>query len=338
MGSNNCMVSVLMLTYNQSGYIDEAIQGVLSQQTNFPFELVIGDDASSDDTVAKIEKWQKKFPDTIRVFAYKQNKGTIQNFLSTRSECSGKYMAICEGDDYWIYSHKLQTQVDFLESHPDYSSCIHRVINYYEDKGTKSLSNGGQKEVNDIVDLSRGNFISNVSSLFRNDLFQELPEWFPSVAVYDYPLHMLNAQYGKLHFFKRPMAVYRKNSVGIWSCAGAKQYLIAMNVRELLMKHFKDSNPKVYENLLCTYNANAMGALRYYLSVKDMPKAEEIHAQILELNPSLTAEEVFAAAKAPQKSLGTSANIKNVLKLLRQIISKAIPIPHPKEIKKAAEV
>lgn len=332
MENKKYMVSVLMLTYNQSRYIDDAIKGVMSQHTDFPFELVIGDDASTDDTVEKLKKWQARYSDKIRIFAYEKNKGTIQNFLSTRRQCHGKYMAICEGDDYWIYEKKLQTQVDFLEQHPDFSSCIHPVINYYEDKGTKSISNGGQKQINNIVDLSKGNFISNVSSVFRNDLFEELPEWFSSVAVYDYPLHMLNAQYGKLYFFKRPMAVYRKNSVGIWSCAGAKQYLIAMNVREILMNHFRNSNKDVYNNLLQTYNANAIAALKCYILLKDTPKIEQIKSKLLEHNPAATDEDIKKAVKMGPQSPKIKCFIKRINKLLRQSISRLFPIPHPKNI------
>ena len=101
-----------------------------------------------------------------------------QNFIQTYAQCRGQYIAICEGDDFWTDKRKLQIQADFLDTHPDYSTCFHRVINYYEDRETKSLSNGGQKQDTDISDLARSNYISNVSALFRRGLFGELPEWF----------------------------------------------------------------------------------------------------------------------------------------------------------------
>jgi glycosyltransferase involved in cell wall biosynthesis len=226
-------VSVLMLTYNQERYINEAIRSVMLQETNFPFELVIGNDASTDCTGTICADWQKKYPEQIVLFNRKKNLGLQQNFIQTYAQCRGQYIAICEGDDFWTDKRKLQIQVDFLDTHPDYSTCFHRVINYYEDRGTKSLSNGGQKQDTDISDLARSNYISNVSALFRRGLFGELPEWFARVSTYDYAIHLLNAQFGKIHYIKRPMAVYRQHGKAIWSEAGTDRKLdIALVVRE----------------------------------------------------------------------------------------------------------
>lgn len=180
MGNNaKIKVSILMLTYNQEHYINEAIRSVMLQETNFLFELVIGNDASTDGTGKICKEWQDKYPGQIILLDRKQNLGLQQNFIQTYAHCRGQYVAICEGDDFWTDKRKLQLQTDFMDAHPDYSTCFHRVINYYEDRGTKSLSNGGQKSESNILDLARSNYISNVSALFRRGLFGELPEWFP---------------------------------------------------------------------------------------------------------------------------------------------------------------
>lgn len=131
-------VSVLMLTYNQERYINEAIRSVMLQETNFLFELVIGNDASTDCTGTICEDWQRKYPEQIVLFNRKKNLGLQQNFIQTYARCRGQYIAICEGDDFWTDKRKLQIQADFLDTHPDYSTCFHRVINYYEDRGTGS--------------------------------------------------------------------------------------------------------------------------------------------------------------------------------------------------------
>lgn len=257
-------VSVLMLTYNQEAYVDEAIRSVMLQQTDFPFELVVGDDCSTDETAARCRVWKDNYPRQIRLLEREQNMGLIANFMDTYARCNGEYIAICEGDDFWTDSTKLQRQVDFLEAHSDYVLCFHRVINYYADKGTKSLSNGGQKPDLDILDYARSNPISNVSAVFRRYPVEELPEWFSTVKTYDYPLHLLNARRGKLHYMPRPMAVYRKHSKGIWSVSGSrKQTEIALSVRALLIGYFKEKGrPDVAGALQETYDRIAANAAR----------------------------------------------------------------------------
>lgn len=114
------MVSVNMITYNHRPYLAEAIEGVLMQETDFPLELVIGEDCSTDGTREIAFDYQRRFPDVVRVVTSEQNVGSRANSYRVRKASRGKYIAFCEGDDYWIDPRKLQKQVDFLESHPDY--------------------------------------------------------------------------------------------------------------------------------------------------------------------------------------------------------------------------
>lgn len=113
------LVSVKMITYNHAPYIAQAIEGVLQQKTNFPFELVIGEDCSTDGTREIVFNYQKKYPDIIRVITSEQNVGARTNGYRTEKACRGKYIAYCEGDDYWHRSDKLQKQVDYMENHPE---------------------------------------------------------------------------------------------------------------------------------------------------------------------------------------------------------------------------
>lgn len=127
------MVSVRLITYNQEEYIAEAIESVLMQKVNFRYELLIGEDASTDATAAIVDSYQKKFPDKIKVFHRRKNLGMRLNNKLLMRECSGKYVAVLAGDDYWIYDHKLQNQIDYLEKHEDVIATVHNVYSVDKD-------------------------------------------------------------------------------------------------------------------------------------------------------------------------------------------------------------
>ncbi|MCD8184113.1 MAG: glycosyltransferase [Bacteroides sp.] len=331
MGNNTeIKVSVLMLAYNQERYIDEAIRSVMLQETNFPFELVIGNDASTDATGSICEAWREKYPEQIVLFNRKENLGLQQNFTQTYAHCRGQYIAICEGDDFWTNKQKLQLQADFLDAHPDYSTCFHRVINYYEDRDMKSLSNGGQKEDTDILDLARSNYISNVSAMFRRNLFGELPEWFARVSTYDYAIHLLNAQYGKIHYMNRPMAVYRQHSNAIWSEAGMDKKLdIALVIRELLMDYFKTKRTDVYDCLRQAHAQICLSLIRYYLRSGQTEQVEHTEKRLLNYQPQWNMEDVkrMELPRPLSASQKAAACVRRMLKGGRATVSRFIPLP-----------
>jgi len=120
------MVSVVMVTYNHAQYIRQALDSILMQKVNFKYEIVIGDDCSSDNNQEIIREYADKYPNIIKPILRERNIGAAQNSLNVRTNCSGKYLAHLEGDDYWIDENKLQLQVDFLESHPEVFSVAHR--------------------------------------------------------------------------------------------------------------------------------------------------------------------------------------------------------------------
>ena len=117
--SKTPLVSVHMITYNHEPYIAEAIEGVLMQETDFPIELIIGEDCSTDRTAEIVIEYQKKHPDIIRIITSDKNVGAHKNGWRAEKACRGKYVAYCEGDDFWIHPKKLQMQVDYLEAHPE---------------------------------------------------------------------------------------------------------------------------------------------------------------------------------------------------------------------------
>ena len=335
MQNNTPKVTVLMLTYNQERYIDEAIRSVMLQQTNFPFELVIGNDCSTDGTTARCEVWKTNYPDRIVLLNRTHNLGLQQNFIQSYVHCRGEYVAICEGDDYWCAADKLQTQVDFLDAHPDYSCCFHRVVNYYEDRGTKSLSNGAQKVDTDITDLARGNYISNVSAVFRRNLFDPLPEWFDRVSTYDYAIHLLNAQYGKLHYMHRPMAVYRQHGKAIWSEAGMDRKLdIALVIRELLMDYFQPIRTDIYDALRMAHSNICFNLIAYYQREQDEEGIIQAEQRLLRYRPELTLDAVRQMERErcnTPTAVQLKKGFRRVLSTGRALVSRFFPLPRIKD-------
>mgnify|MGYP001248218371 CR=1 FL=1 len=127
------LVSVHMITYNHEKYIAQAIEGVLMQKTNFLFELVIGEDCSTDSTRVICKEYADRYPNIIKLLPDAgKNLGMMENAIRTTMACTGKYIALCEGDDYWTDPYKLQKQVDFLEAHNDYGLTNTDADFYYQ--------------------------------------------------------------------------------------------------------------------------------------------------------------------------------------------------------------
>src|ERR1700733_14979577 len=120
-------VSVFMITYNHEKYVEQAIKSIVTQKVNFDFELVIGEDFSTDNTLAICKKYSARYPDIIKLLPSDKNHGLMGNAVRTLNACTGKYIAMCEGDDYWCDPYKLQKQVDFLETNSDYTICFSKV-------------------------------------------------------------------------------------------------------------------------------------------------------------------------------------------------------------------
>ncbi len=123
-----CMVSVSLLTYNHEDYIKQCLDGIIAQKVNFSYEVIVGDDCSSDGTRQILEEYKDKYPDVFKLVLRKKNLGVTKNLYDVLKRCKGKYIAGLEGDDYWIDENKLQMQVDFLESNPQYIGCAHEVM------------------------------------------------------------------------------------------------------------------------------------------------------------------------------------------------------------------
>ncbi|MDG7000143.1 MAG: glycosyltransferase [Nitrososphaerota archaeon] len=222
------VVSVTVITYQHKAYISQCLDGILAQKTQFPFEVVIGEDGSSDGTREICIDYAEKHPDKIRLFLRdrkltqlndEERESVAQfNGVWTRMSARGKYVALCDGDDYWVDSSKLQRQVDFLEANQDFAMCFHKVKISKRGRMVRDYITDIPAQVTTIEDLIEwGNYIQTPSVMYRNDLIKEFPEWYYRSPVGDFPLHLLNALHGKIMYIDREMAVYRVHKGGVWS-------------------------------------------------------------------------------------------------------------------------
>jgi glycosyltransferase involved in cell wall biosynthesis len=216
------MVDVNLVTYNHERFVGLAIESVLAQETNFEYRLIIGDDCSTDNTQSIIKDYAEQYPKQIQLFLPPTHRGIEHKNrvgLEVLKLSTAKYVALLDGDDYWSDPHKLQMQVDFLESHPDYAICFHnaRILRENGTPGCDTFSLPDQKETSTIEDLLRGNFMFTGSTMFRGGLFGDFPDWFYTSKMGDWPLHIMNAQYGKIGYLNVVMAVYRVHEASWWS-------------------------------------------------------------------------------------------------------------------------
>jgi len=218
------LLSVHIITYNQERYIAQAIEGALRQKTDFAYEIIIGEDCSTDNTRDIVFEYRKKYPEVIRVIASEQNVGPAANSLRVREACRGKYTAICDGDDYWTDPSKLQKQVAFLEANPEYSICCHDV---------DVVNDGVPKDDHKYVefrdntfsfdDAVRGHFIPTLSVVCRRELLDTLPEWVSECVSGDIPMELWLLDSGLGYYIHETMGVKRDNPGGVTYIAERKR-------------------------------------------------------------------------------------------------------------------
>ncbi len=236
MQESSCMVSILCTAYNHSAYIAQTLESFLMQETNFPFEILVSDDASTDDTADIIRRYEEQNPDVVRPVylkenLYSQGRNLYAEVLFPRVR--GKYICICEGDDYWIDPTKLQRQVDFLEAHPDYSACVHNTVLHYCDGSQPDrllLHDGRDTDLGMERVLSGASRTYHTSSLMgRAHILTDMQDFyhvaFRCGGFTDYPNNIWLLLNGKIRYLDRPMSVYRINSnPSAWSSGVDSQY------------------------------------------------------------------------------------------------------------------
>jgi glycosyltransferase involved in cell wall biosynthesis len=205
-------VSIFLLTYNQEQFIAQTINSILMQKTNFNFQIVIGEDCSADATRSICKTFAEKYSNKIKLLpALEKNIGLIANYMRTIKACEGKYIAICDGDDYWIDENKLQKQVSFLEDNPNYSIVYSKLKKLFPDGTFKESIQRKLKQAGDFDDLVFENVIPSVTVLFRNrQNISAVPTWITNFPYGDWPTYLwILKDGGKIHFMDEITAVYR---------------------------------------------------------------------------------------------------------------------------------
>jgi len=213
------MVSVVMITYNHEKYIRDAVESVLMQKCNFDVELIIADDSSPDSTEGIIKDIIDKHPKGrwIKYTKHAQNKGMMPNFIWALQKCKGKYVALCEGDDYWIDENKLQMQYDFLENHNEYDLIGSRYFIRNDNLKDNIRVNTEFLKKNEIelIDFLYKREFHTSTIFFRK--FEKLPEWFESAYPGDKFLVAICSNNKPIKIFNNIFSVYRINEVGVTS-------------------------------------------------------------------------------------------------------------------------
>lgn len=267
---NRLLVSVFMITYNHEKYIEEAIGGVLMQETNFEYELIIADDCSPDNTPIIINDIIKNHPKghRIKYFRHKENLGMQANGLFALQQCTGKYIALCEGDDYWTDPLKLQRQVDFLEMNSDFVMCFTNSIIKNDKTGEEKIAKINLWDVCDTKELLKHNSLEGPkygeiinsaghtsSIVFRNNVLTKFPDWFLNCFIGDEPLFLMLSKFGKAKFINEFCSVYRDNPLGISTVGFSyeKDYRGRIYMYKMLNSYFEKKYKKDINTLIARY-------------------------------------------------------------------------------------
>lgn len=262
------VVSILCDTFNHEGFIKETLEGFLKQETIFPFEIIVHDDASKDATPAILKEYAERYPLIIKTVLQKENQYSQKiNFWSdvTFPMAQGKYIALCEGDDYWIDELKLQKQVDFLENNPDY---VITWTDFYTRKGTELVPNDFKESLPDVYTVDFDTLFKpyctyTLTSLFRKEAVDPL-DYKKFKYGKDNTLYALALCHGKGAFLNFQAAVYRWHPGGVYSLKTPffQRYSSYQNIKEILEKIPQARTKNIKGVMASLLKASAFEALK----------------------------------------------------------------------------
>jgi len=210
-------LSVCIIVYNCEDFVSQTLDSVLTQKTDFDFEVVVGEDRSTDSSREIVADYQKRYPGLMRPIFREKNLGMVRNFAETVRACQGRYIAMVDGDDFWNSPLKLQRQADFLDAHPECSGSYHNVNVLNQATGrTRPYYASPRKRFLYLKDLLKGNSVCAGSMVFRAGLFGDFPEWYYTLPMQDWPLYVLNAQFGPAGYIDEILSTYRVHERGDW--------------------------------------------------------------------------------------------------------------------------
>ena len=219
------LVVIRCATYNHNPYLRDALEGFVMQKTEFPFVAIVHDDASTDGTMAILREYAERYPEIILPIYEEENQyskrdGSLRHIMSIASNMTGaKYIALCEGDDYWIDQLKLKKQVDFLESHPEYTYVFHNAIMHWEDNAhlDKYMADYVPGDISPLH-LYNSWLVPTASVVFRREILQSdtyiKSASVPKAAFGDVQIAIASGFHGKIYYLAECMSVYRKLANG----------------------------------------------------------------------------------------------------------------------------
>lgn len=263
-----CKVSVALLTYNHEEYISQSIESALMQKCDFDYEIVIGEDCSTDRTREIVKRYKEKYPDKIKLVLHEKNVGSVENEYSVFSNCEGEYIAYLEGDDYWIDENKLQMEVDFLENNKDYSACYTDTQLFSDEERMYKTYKVHKEDICTFEEfyettplIPTGTFLFRRSSLGSNFrvYYDDAPKF-----ISDKTIMCLNLKYGKIKYIDKKTSVYRcilngKNSF----CSHDeiykfKDYIQSLRVQRKIVpkekRHIVDDEIAFYQKTVVKYS------------------------------------------------------------------------------------
>jgi glycosyltransferase involved in cell wall biosynthesis len=282
----NLKVSVCMITYGHDKFVEEAVNGVLIQNCNFEVELIIANDCSPDKTDGVIQNVLENHPRAswIKYTRHNKNLGMMPNFVFAIQQCKGNYIALCEGDDYWNDSHKLQKQIDFLEANPEYIMSCHDTY-VVDENGTRirdSIFSDFHKIDYTKEQLINSPFLMPLTMCFRN-MITEFPKEFIEVKNGDIFLISLLGNFGMSKFQKDIIpASYRQHAGGICSLISEreKEYQ-RKNTFYKIFSYYKRVNTNKYYNFLINYKKTILRLIEVTLQERQIGISLRLYLEFL---------------------------------------------------------
>jgi glycosyltransferase involved in cell wall biosynthesis len=290
MQTGDPILTICVVSYNHEKYIEQALNSFLMQKTDFPFQIIVGDDASTDKTPEILRRYAEKYPDIVKPILREKNIQPINNSLDVYSRARTEFVAICDGDDYWTDENKLQMQVDFLRGNPDCSICYHptRIIfenNKQSDAFYPTPEYRFNKKILTIDDLAKHNPMHTNSLVYRWRFSKgDIKDFMPNdICPGDYFLALLHAEVGDAGFIDRAMSVYRVNSGGmsfelhknpdmVW----LKYGFLELNFYRALDKHFPLRVVRGFEKSL---ERKSQAVLNAFVNNAAFDKLEKYHSE-----------------------------------------------------------
>jgi glycosyltransferase involved in cell wall biosynthesis len=237
-------VSIILVTYNHERFIAKAMESVMSQATDYRFELLISEDCSTDRTREIVEKYAVLHADCVRLFLSQKNLKSNEVTQRCLRAAAGRYIAFLDGDDYWISENKLQRQVEFLDNSPRCAMCFHQVMRFRDGSALPPEEHvpADHPELIELTDVLKGHYIAG-SSMIRREALGEIPAWYEHAPYDDWPLYVFAAQHGSIGYLRDVLSAYRLHPGGVWSAATPVQQLEGrLRCLELFAAHLGPSH------------------------------------------------------------------------------------------------